>query len=179
MARQDGIIQLSGKASKPINQTEASKISSSDFGTATRTAARIRKAIKPLVAVYGDDTLINRLNKQLIAVLKTIPHEFSGNKKLIQGNVNLLNGFQFNSIKHIESLALSGDRMVLVVMGIHYLTINYLATIGSIGSKRAKAGSIVYAIKVKDGNEVSFLPEGQLPIIKVEQQSSGLDWELG
>ncbi|HTM97786.1 MAG TPA: hypothetical protein VL088_03545 [Pedobacter sp.] len=265
MARQEGIIQLSGKlgnlvfsqkkdrnsvkakSTKPVNQTEGSKKSSSDFGAASSAAAKIRKAFKPIFPSCGDDTLINRLNKQLIAVFKTIPKEFAGNKKLKEGDVNLLSGFQFNSGKQLDTLllkyptiqvlpsnhinitfventqlnqverataavielmcynmdlngddnqlisvnpltiplirkfggaklniplVLGGDRLVLVALGIHYLN-----DISSIGSRRTKAGSIIFAAKYKDGLEVPFLPL-PIPEIKIEAQSVGLAWEL-
>ncbi|SFG76347.1 hypothetical protein [Pedobacter insulae] len=266
MATQGGIIQLSGKlgdlifskkkgrnavrskSSKPINQTEASKKSSADFGAASSAAAKIRKAFKPLFVYGADDTIINRLNKQILAVFKTISQDFSGNKKLMQGDIKLLTGFQFSSfiqldtllftyptiavllpnqlniafgestgIKQIERattavielmcynmdlngdehqtipvnpltipliskfrgaklnipLVLGGDRAVLVAIAIHYLDDKC-----NINSRRARAGSIVFASKYKDGIEVPFLPMEIVETI-IEEKPEGLAWELG
>jgi hypothetical protein len=64
----------------------------------------MRKAFNALLATYADDTLINRLNKQLIAVFATIPKTFAGNKQLLQGNVALLKGFSFKRLRRLDSL---------------------------------------------------------------------------
>jgi hypothetical protein len=122
MARSKGMLTFSGKvgdliftnkkgknyvktkSTKPLNLTEATRKSSSDFGEASRTGAKIRKAFKPLFDKFGSDTLINRLNKELVAVLKIVPNEFAGHKKMIQGNVGLLTAFPSYTIRKIDNL---------------------------------------------------------------------------
>jgi hypothetical protein len=121
MAIQNGIIKINGqlgdlvfykRGSKDVvrqkaaqkQQTEASKKSSRDFGTASRNAAYIRKAFAPLVKLYAYGDLLNRLNKRFIEIFKTIPAEQAGNKKLIDGDITLLKGFEFNSSKALEQL---------------------------------------------------------------------------
>ncbi|WP_157263814.1 hypothetical protein [Pedobacter sp. Leaf176] len=88
-------------------QTEASKKSSRDFGSASRNAAYIRKAFAPMVKLYAYDDLLNRLNKRFIEIFKTIPAEQAGVKRLTDGNLALLKGFEFNSSKPLEKLWLS------------------------------------------------------------------------
>ncbi|QXU42958.1 hypothetical protein [Pedobacter sp. D749] len=121
MASQNGIIKINGQLGDLVfykrgntdvvrqkaahkQQTEASKKSSRDFGTASRNAAYIRKAFAPLVKLYAYGDLLNRLNKRFIEIFKTIPAEHAGNKKLIDGNIALLKGFEFNSSKALEQL---------------------------------------------------------------------------
>jgi len=104
-------------SAKPVNQTEASRKSSSDFGMASRIGAKIRKAFKPLLSYSRDETLMNRLNAQLIAVLNTVGPSFAGSKKLIQGDVQLLYGFQFNSAKRLDLLLLQPPAFSMVSPG--------------------------------------------------------------
>ncbi|WP_316782878.1 hypothetical protein [Pedobacter frigiditerrae] len=116
MAIQKGIIQLSGKLVDLIfyqrknktvvrrvkkdgtlyKRSEGSIQSGKDFGEASKNARYIRKAFAPLVEKYADDDIVNRLNIKLIDVFKTIPIENRGSKKLVDGNISLLKGFEFN-----------------------------------------------------------------------------------
>lgn len=124
MAIQNGIIKINGQLGDLVfykrgntdvvrqkaahkQQTEASKKSSRDFGTASRNAAYIRKAFAPLVKLYAYGDLLNRLNKRFIEIFKTIPAEQAGNKKLIDGDITLLRGFEFNSSKPLGTLWLN------------------------------------------------------------------------
>jgi len=124
MASQNGIIKINGQLGDLVfyklgntdvvrqkaahkKQTEASKKSSRDFGMASRNAAYIRKAFAPLVKLYAYGDLLNRLNKRFIEIFKTIPAEQAGHKKLIDGDLSLLKGFEFNSSKPLGTLWLS------------------------------------------------------------------------
>lgn len=269
MARHKGLIQISGqvgdlvfleqkgkrivksKSTKPIQQTEASKKSSVDFGTACKASARIRKAIRPLSSKYADDTFINRLNKKLIAILSTISKEFAGKKELVNGDVALLKDFQLSSLRRLDSflwkapiisiipndeiqivivegnpsnlfkkvakainivlelmvynmdlngendqilpelplvipfegefkgatlrlpLDLNGERLVMVGIGIHYLSKEF-----EIGARNTQAGGIVFAAKFTDGIEVPFIPIEAKPV-KAETKVEGTSWVLG
>ncbi|MBE5320953.1 hypothetical protein IM793_17445 [Pedobacter sp. MR2016-19] len=121
MASQNGIIKINGQLGDLVfykrgntdvvrqkaahkQQTEASKKSSRDFGSASRNAAYMRKAFAPLVKLYAYGDLLNRLNKRFIEIFKTIPAEHAGNKRLIDGDITLLKGFEFNSSKSLEQL---------------------------------------------------------------------------
>ncbi|MFW0716958.1 hypothetical protein [Pedobacter sp. N23S346] len=124
MARVNGIVRFSGQLGdlvfykrgkkdvvrhKAANYTltENSRKSAKDFGAASRNASYIRKAFAPLVKLYAYDDLLNRLNKRFIEIFKTIPAEHAGKKKLIDGDIALLKGFEFNSSKPLEQLWLS------------------------------------------------------------------------
>ncbi|MGQ7856908.1 hypothetical protein ACUN24_21935 [Pedobacter sp. WC2501] len=124
MASQNGIIKINGQLGDLVfykrgntdvvrqkaahkQQTEASKKSSRDFGTASRNAAYIRKAFAPLVKLYAYGDLLNRLNKRFIEIFKTIPTEQAGEKRLIDSDITLLKGFDFNSNKPLGTLWLS------------------------------------------------------------------------
>ncbi|WP_343524105.1 hypothetical protein [Pedobacter sp.] len=121
MATQNGIIKINGQLGDLVfyqrgkkavvrqkagnkQQTEASKKSSTDFGSATRNAAYIRKAFATLVKRYAHGDLLNRLNKRLIEIFKTIAPEQAGRKKLIDGHLALLEGFEFNASTPLKQL---------------------------------------------------------------------------
>lgn len=121
MAIQKGIIRLSDKLgdlifyrtkkgyasrNKPTTYklSEGSKLAGKDFGEASRNASYIRKAFAPLVNDYADEDIINRLTKKLIDIFKTIPAANLGRKKLIDGNISLLRGFELNSRTALATL---------------------------------------------------------------------------
>ena len=115
MAIQEGIIPLSGKmgdvifsnrkgkkyakakSTKPMNQTAATKKSSSDFGEASKVGARIRKAFAPLIKKYGDTTVVSRFTRHILKVFKTIPAAYLGSKKLGDGDISIFRDFQLNA----------------------------------------------------------------------------------
>ena len=57
--------------------------------------------------IYAYYDLLNRLNKRFIVIFKTIPAEQAGHKRLTDGNLALLKGFEFNTSKPLEKLWLS------------------------------------------------------------------------
>ncbi|MCY1535200.1 hypothetical protein D9M68_705940 [compost metagenome] len=127
MARQEGIISLSGKvgdlifsnrkgkrhakarSTKPMNQTAATKRSSVDFGEASKIGARMRRAFAPLINEYGDTTVISRFTKHILKVFKTIPASSVGQKSLGQGNVGIFRDFQFNAFAKLDLLLLQPE----------------------------------------------------------------------
>lgn len=140
MATQNGMIKISGKLGDlvfynrkhktvvrkrpiPYHQSENSIKSSQDFGTASRQAACIRKAFAPMVGLFGYNDLHNRLNKCLIEIFKTILAAHAGNKKLIDGKLELLKGFEFNSetcfndlfFKHLDCV-FEADGLVKLIL---------------------------------------------------------------
>ena len=75
-----------------------------DFGEATRNASYLRKAFETLVKHYGNNDFHNRLNKRFTSVFNSIPSGMLGDKRLSQGNLKLLEGFQFNTVRKFTSL---------------------------------------------------------------------------
>lgn len=92
------------KISNPINQSEASQKSATDFGEASRSAKRIRKAFATFVDWYGEHDFNNRLNKAVIETLSAIPPSDAGARKFADGHLRLLSGFRFNPLQKLENL---------------------------------------------------------------------------
>jgi len=74
------------------------------FGTASSIGARIRCIFRSWVKIAGDPTITNRLTKALMQVLKSVHHADSMKPKLADGNLSLLEGFQFNERTGIHRL---------------------------------------------------------------------------
>ncbi|RZK34419.1 MAG: hypothetical protein EOO90_30835 [Pedobacter sp.] len=125
MAIQKGIIKFSGKLGDLIfyqsnqkalvrkgktddkvhNTAENSLLAGKDFGAASKISMYIRRAFAPLVVKYADrTTLYYRLNACLSNALNAISDEKLGHKKLMEGNISLLKGFEFNIHRSLPNL---------------------------------------------------------------------------
>ncbi len=159
MAINKGIIQPSGKLgqsifinkggrnfvkTKPtsVNLSEASRKSATDFGEASRNASKIRKAFAPFVVAYGNQDLINRLNKKMIEAFKAIPTAMAGTRNFGDSHVKLLKNFRFNSSRTINDLWSSSPSIELKPEG---LTIQLS---GTDFSRSTKATHIVLQLMV-------------------------------
>ncbi|KQN35791.1 hypothetical protein ASE92_06500 [Pedobacter sp. Leaf41] len=101
--------------------SENSRKSATDFGNASRNAAYIRKAFAALVKDYGYGDLHNRLNKKLIEIFKTAPPTQAGQKNLVDGNIKLLQEFQFNAATRLEQLLIQKPKVMLTEGSIQLL----------------------------------------------------------
>lgn len=125
MAIQKGIIKFSGKLGDLIfyqsnkkalvrsaktddkaHQTaENSLLAGKDFSKASKISKYIRVALAPLVQRYADpSTHYYRLNACITHALNAISDEKVGHKKLIEGNISLLKGFEFNKHQSLPDL---------------------------------------------------------------------------
>jgi len=100
-----------------------SKKSGRDFGYATATAKKLRKAFAPLLALTADKIVINRLNKRFIAVLKTVSESEKGAKNFKNGKISLLQGFEFNQHKSLENLLRIAPLIEMIEDGILKISI--------------------------------------------------------
>jgi len=96
------------------HQTEPSKRSAADFGTASFYGALIRKAFEPMVKFYADSKIASSLLGLLRNLIHQIPDVESGKKSLIQGNIALLAGFEFNKKTSFNSLWLQASELRFV-----------------------------------------------------------------
>ncbi|RZK39053.1 MAG: hypothetical protein EOO90_20070 [Pedobacter sp.] len=108
---------------------ENSRKSATDFGNASRNAAYIRKAFATMVKDYGYGDLHNRLNKRLIEIFKTAPAVQAGQRKLVDGNIKLLQEFQFNAATRLEQLLIQKPKVTLTDNGFIQLFIPKIETI--------------------------------------------------
>lgn len=88
---------------KNYNFSEESVKRSSDFGTANKAAALIRKTFVTHTKEIWDDTFFKRLKQLAIKIINTGPAELKGNLQFTQGNISLLT-IEFNNSRSLSSL---------------------------------------------------------------------------
>lgn len=121
MARQKGLIKLSGKtgdkifyerngkdlarqASESVKQTEASKKAAKDFGRSASAVALIRKTFAPLIKEHSDPLFIERLKRTAAKIIHTGPKELQGSLEFTDGDVALLKIVEFNKWSTVAGL---------------------------------------------------------------------------
>lgn len=68
----------------------------SEFGRAGKAGKLIRTAFRPLLLKTRDSKVTSRLTKQLIEVIKSDGDNVRGQRKVTNGNTELIEGFDFN-----------------------------------------------------------------------------------
>lgn len=69
----------------------------SEFGRAGKGGKLIRTAVRTLLQHAKDSRVVSRLTTQLLAIIKTDPVSKRGQRNLDEGDLSLLNGFEFNN----------------------------------------------------------------------------------
>ncbi|OYU81030.1 MAG: hypothetical protein CFE23_05920 [Flavobacterium sp. BFFFF1] len=94
---------LNGKPivqSKPgkgnVKQAAATKAGASEFGAASKTAKCIRAALFPILQDLADVTMFQRFTAAVYAAVRANTTVTKGNRRLADGDLSLLEGFEFN-----------------------------------------------------------------------------------
>ena len=120
MAKQTGIIKLKGtiddiafyktadghlaRAKGGVNRDKIlhspafarTRENNAEFGRAGRGGKLVRSALRSLMQNAKDRRVVSRLTTQLLAIVKTDPVNSRGERNLDEGNLALLEGFDFN-----------------------------------------------------------------------------------
>ncbi len=75
----------------------------SEFGRAGKAGKLIRTAFRPLLLKTSDSKVTSRLTKQLMTVLQSDPDHPRGERKVDNGNLELIQGFDFNAAGRLEA----------------------------------------------------------------------------
>ena len=67
-----------------------------EFGRAGKAGKLLRNAVKAVSQKSSDGRAVSRLTKQMMTVLKTDTESRRGERNVVNGNIELLQGFQFN-----------------------------------------------------------------------------------
>ena len=87
-----------------MRQTAATKLAAKDFGTASKGAALLRRALYTELHRYYDSDLIPRLNKTLAGMMCSDPYYGVGERRLTVSNMQAFEGFRFNAAGDHERL---------------------------------------------------------------------------
>lgn len=121
MAIQQGIMPLLGKvgeqvgfrrngkmfikkATRSYEVTEESKKSGKEFGRGSSASALVRQAFEPLILLRFKADLHNRLSERFREVIRSGPVVHKGNRKVTDGDISLLKGFEFSSYTRFNKL---------------------------------------------------------------------------
>jgi hypothetical protein len=120
MARQKGLIKLEGtigditffktrdgylaKENDPISAArikndasfERTRENMSEFGHAGKASKSLRNAVRPLLLNAKDGRMVSRLTKEMVKVVKADSTSVRGKRNVLDGETELLEGFEFN-----------------------------------------------------------------------------------
>ena len=68
----------------------------SEFGRAGKAGRTLRTSLRVLMQKASDKKVTSRLTREMMKVLQTDPNNVRGERKVSEGNISLLNGFEFN-----------------------------------------------------------------------------------
>ncbi|MEP5341042.1 MAG: hypothetical protein ABJL44_16115 [Algibacter sp.] len=94
LAREKGGVDASRIANDPAFQR--TRENGSEFGRAGKGGKVLRNAIRVLLQNAKDKRVVSRLTKDLLAIVKTDSTNERGLRTVQDGNLNLLEGFEFN-----------------------------------------------------------------------------------
>ena len=84
---------------KPYNHSPASLKSSTDFGTANKAAALLRKILLGHTKEFWDATFYKRLKETAVTILNTCSPSRKGSLQFTEGNLHHLTRLEFNPLK--------------------------------------------------------------------------------
>lgn len=95
MAREKGSLDANRIANDPAFQR--TRENGAEFGRAGKGGKMLRNALRSLLLNISDSRMIARLTKEMMKVVKADPTNPRGHRNVVDGDVNLLKGFEFNS----------------------------------------------------------------------------------
>ncbi|ETN94001.1 hypothetical protein [Zhouia amylolytica] len=95
MAREKGEIDKSRIENDP--RFRRTRENGSEFGRAGKTGKLLRDSLRILILNASDSRVVSRLLKEIMAVIKTDLINPRGERTVINGSLNLLQGFEFNN----------------------------------------------------------------------------------
>ncbi len=94
LAREKGGVSAKRIASDPAFQR--TRENNAEFGTAGKAGKLVRNSIQVLLQNAKDKRCVGRLTRALLAVVKTDQVNPRGQRQVMDGNMQLINGFEFN-----------------------------------------------------------------------------------
>lgn len=79
-----------------------------EFGQASNAAKQIRMAVRQalgeLFVIFDDPSVVNRLNKRMLGIIKADPQGDRGKRRITPENLKLLYGFSFNAAAPLQEV---------------------------------------------------------------------------
>lgn len=101
IAREKGGVSASRIASDP--RFARTRENGAEFGRAGKAGKLLRTALKNVMFNSSDNTVTSRLAKEMVRVLKADLTSVRGQRNVLDGELELLTGFEFNSTGNVSS----------------------------------------------------------------------------
>lgn len=169
LAREKGGIEASRIANDPAFQR--TRENGAEFGTAGKAGKILRTAIRALLQNASDSRMVGRLTREMVKVVQADVTNPRGQRNVIDGEAELLEGFEFNSRGKLGTTLFAPFVSVIdrVTGG---LKVDFASFIPS-NMIAAPNGSTHYKI-ISAGAEIDFENE---TFIVDQQQTSELPWD--
>jgi hypothetical protein len=99
LAREKGGVDAKRIATDPAFQR--TRENGQEFGRAGKAGKFLRQAIRSLLKNTSDSKMVSRLTRQMIKVIQADEVNTRGNRNIIDGEAELLEGFEFNIAAHL------------------------------------------------------------------------------
>lgn len=87
---------VSGSRIKNDPAFERTRENGEEFGRAGKAAKVLRSAFRPLILKKGDSRMVGRLTQEMVKVLQADTVSVRGKRNVLDGELELLRGFEFN-----------------------------------------------------------------------------------
>jgi hypothetical protein len=101
LAREKGGIDAKRMATDPAFQR--TRENGQEFGRAGKAGKFLRQAVRSLLKNTSDAKMVSRLTRQMIKVIQADEVNTRGNRNIIDGEAELLEGFEFNIAAHLDT----------------------------------------------------------------------------
>lgn len=170
LAREKGGIDAKRIATDPAFQR--TRENGSEFGRAGKAGKILRASIRPLLLNSADSRMVSRLTQSMIKVIQADTTSERGLRNVIDGEAELLNGFEFNIIGTLASSMFAPytaaiDRISgeLSVAFAPFVPVNMIA---------APAGTTHFKI-ISAGTEIDFEAE---KFVESHSETLPLPWDI-
>ncbi len=142
---------------------EGSRKTSKEFGHASLMSVKVRRALKPVAAQANDKTVHFRLNKVMGEVLRTDTDSDKGSRNIGNGDLHLLNGFEWHKkytlhgtlkANYIANLNRETGTMRMVVPG--FRSAQMLKKPKGATHYQIVAGGVAFGVEDADDNGVGW-----------------------
>lgn len=170
MAREKGGIDAKRMASDPAFQR--TRENGSEFGRAGKAGKILRASIRPLLLNSADSRMVSRLTQSMIKVIQADTTSERGLRNVIDGEAELLNGFEFN-IKGTLASSLFAPYSATIDRVSGEISVA-LAPFVSANRISAPAGTTHFKI-ISAGTEIDFEAE---TFVESHSETLHLPWDM-
>jgi hypothetical protein len=151
LAREKGGIDAKRMATDPAFQR--TRENGQEFGRAGKSGKFLRQAVRSLLKNTSDPKMVSRLTRQMVKVIQADQVNVRGNRNIIDGEAELLEGFEFNIAANLDS-TLTAPFSAVIDRATGILTVDIPAFVP--GDMVEAPGGATHFRIISAGTEVDF-----------------------